>query len=172
MGEFEGQYTVTNVLQQDDRPYRPCVGIMLLNREGLIFVGNRIDVPGDHWQMPQGGIDEGESAAEAALREIEEEAGIAADSIEILRISEEWLYYDLPAGLSRRIWRGRYRGQKQKWVAARFHGSDDEIDLNRHHAEFADWRWERLETLPALIVPFKRETYAKVIETFSDLTRQ
>lgn len=154
---------------EDTRPYRPCVGILLLNADGEVFVGNRIDVEGDHWQMPQGGIDEGETAEQAALREIFEETGVAPDKVEIVRVSDNWFAYDLPRHLSWRIWGGRFRGQTQRWVAMRFLGADDDIDLAAHKAEFADWRWVSPAALPALIVPFKRDTYARVLEEFRDV---
>lgn len=153
----------------DDRPYRPCVGVMLLNTAGLVFVGNRIDVPGDHWQMPQGGIDDGESPAEAALREVQEETGISPEKVEVIRESGRWLHYDLPASLSRRIWKGRYRGQKQRWFAMRFLGSDSDIDLDYHKPEFGAYRWASLSDLPDLIVPFKRDTYEQVVNEFRDI---
>ncbi|MEQ9488855.1 MAG: RNA pyrophosphohydrolase [Alphaproteobacteria bacterium] len=153
----------------DNRPYRPCVGIMLLNREGAVFVGNRIDVPGDHWQMPQGGIDEGEDPVDAAFREVQEETGIDASKVEIIRQSKAWHSYDLPKPLSRKIWRGKYRGQTQCWFAMRFTGQDSDINLNTHKAEFAQWRWVSLEDLPALIVPFKRHTYQQVIAEFQEI---
>ena len=153
----------------DDRPYRPCVGVMLLNTAGLVFVGNRIDVPGDHWQMPQGGIDDGESPAEAALREVQEETGISPEKVKVIRESGRWLHYDLPASLSRRIWKGRYRGQKQRWFAMRFLGSDTDIDLDYHKPEFGAYRWASLSDLPDLIVPFKRDTYEQVVNEFRDI---
>lgn len=158
-----------NGADSDPRPYRPCVGIMLLNNQGLVFVGNRIDVPGDHWQMPQGGIDKGEEPLDAAFREVQEETGIAPSKVELIRQSETWHAYDLPKPLSRKIWRGKYRGQTQCWFAMRFTGQDSEIDLETHKAEFSQWRWVGLAELPSLIVPFKRHTYQQVIEEFSDI---
>tara|TARA_Y100001947_G_C10314089_1_gene293022 strand:+ start:830 stop:1324 length:495 start_codon:yes stop_codon:yes gene_type:complete len=155
--------------ETDDRPYRPCVGVMLLNTAGLVFVGNRIDVPGDHWQMPQGGIDDGESPAEAAFREVQEETGIAPEKVRLIRESDRWLHYDLPAGLSRRIWKGRYRGQKQRWFAMRFLGVDADIDLDFHTPEFGAYRWASIADLPDLIVPFKRDTYQQVVSEFRDV---
>ncbi|MBP5859005.1 RNA pyrophosphohydrolase [Marivibrio halodurans] len=148
----------------DTRPYRECVGLMLVNPSGAVFVGNRIDTPGDHWQMPQGGIDTGETPEEAAWRELLEEVG--TDRAEILAESATWHSYDLPPGLSRRVWKGRYRGQTQKWFAFRFLGTDSDIDLTRHTPEFGEWRWVPLGQLVDLIVPFKREIYARVVEEF------
>ncbi len=153
----------------DNRPYRPCVGIMVLNAAGSVFVGSRVDVPGDHWQMPQGGIDKGETPVEAAFREVYEEIGIVRDKLELIRESAQWLHYDLPTALSRRIWKGRYRGQKQRWFAMRFNGTDADIDLTRHKPEFDRWRWVTRAELPSLIVPFKQDTYEKVVSEFSDL---
>lgn len=147
------------------RPYRPCVGLMLFNATGLVFVGKRNDVDGDHWQMPQGGIDAGESPRAAALRELYEEVG--TDKVTILAEHSEWLNYDLPQELSRKIWRGRYRGQSQRWFAMRFTGKDSDIDLDAHHAEFSAWRWIGIGELDALAVPFKRGVYRRVIDEFA-----
>jgi len=155
--------------ETDGRPYRPCVGVMLLNTAGLVFVGNRIDVPGDHWQMPQGGIDDGESPAEAAFREVQEETGISPEKVRLIRESDRWLHYDLPVGLSRRIWKGRYRGQKQRWFAMRFLGVDADIDLDFHTPEFGAFRWASIADLADLIVPFKRDTYQQVVNEFRDV---
>ena len=154
-------------LRHDDLPYRPCVGVMLINAEGLVFVGRRIDQTVEGWQMPQGGIDDGETPEQAALRELKEEIG--TDKAEPLREMEGWLDYDLPQHLLGVALKGRYRGQRQKWLAMRFVGHDKDIDINTHEPEFAEWRWLAMEALPRLIVPFKRDTYAKVIEAFRDL---
>tara|TARA_R110002167_G_scaffold47960_3_gene141711 strand:- start:982 stop:1464 length:483 start_codon:yes stop_codon:yes gene_type:complete len=151
----------------EERPYRPCVGIMLLNREGLVFVAQRIDQQAEAWQMPQGGIDEGEDARAAALRELKEEIG--TDRAEILAESRGWLDYDLPRELADRIWKGRFRGQTQKWFALRFLGQDDEIDIATEHPEFNAWRWAPMADLPDLIVPFKRDNYEKVVAEFRHL---
>lgn len=148
-------------------PYRPCVGIVLFNREGLVFVGDRLDSTGGHWQMPQGGIDEGEDIRSAAFRELYEETGIK--SAEIIKIAENKIAYDLPEHLQGKFWGGLYRGQEQTWVAMRFTGPDSEINLQAHNPpEFRAWRWVRLEETPELIIPFKRETYARVATMFSD----
>ncbi|HEY0105216.1 MAG TPA: RNA pyrophosphohydrolase [Rhizomicrobium sp.] len=154
-------------LKHDDLPYRPCVGIMLINRDGLVFVGRRIDQTVEGWQMPQGGIDDGETAVAAALRELREEAG--TDKAEILAEMDEWLTYDLPPHLLGVALHGRYRGQRQKWFALRFLGEDGDIDIKTHEPEFAAWKWLALEALPRLVVPFKRDTYAKVIAAFRDV---
>ena len=148
-------------------PYRPCVGMMMLNRDGRVFVGKRIDQTLEAWQMPQGGIDEGEDARTAACRELKEEIG--TDNVAILREHPGWLFYDLPAHLIGIALQGRYRGQKQKWFAVRFLGTDSEIDLQRFEPEFSEWKWVAPDQLLDLIVPFKRDIYKKVIAAFSDL---
>jgi putative (di)nucleoside polyphosphate hydrolase len=148
-------------------PYRPCVGIMLIDRGGRVFVAQRIDNPGAAWQMPQGGIDEGESPRQAALRELHEETG--TDKAEILAESGNWLRYDLPAELVPRIWGGRYRGQEQKWFALRFLGNDADIDIATEIPEFSVWRWAEMAELPDIIVPFKRHIYQEVIAEFGHL---
>jgi putative (di)nucleoside polyphosphate hydrolase len=152
-----------------DLPYRPCVGIMLLNRQGLVFVGKRIDQTVEGWQMPQGGIDEGETPREAALRELREETGTG--KAEIVGEMDNWLTYDLPPHLIGVAFHGRYRGQRQKWFALRFLGEDRDIDLHTHEPEFAEWKWQALDTLPRLIVPFKRDTYAAVIAAFRNIAK-
>jgi putative (di)nucleoside polyphosphate hydrolase len=158
---------MSRFLRHEDLPYRPCVGVMLLNAEGLVFVGRRIDQTVEGWQMPQGGIDQGETPEQAALRELKEEIG--TDKAKPLREMEGWLDYDLPHHLLGVALKGRYRGQRQKWIAMRFTGKDGDIDVNTHEPEFADWRWLAMEALPRLIVPFKRDTYTKVIDAFRDL---
>jgi putative (di)nucleoside polyphosphate hydrolase len=150
-----------------DPRYRLGVGIMLLNANGLVFVARRNDMPGDHWQMPQGGIDKDEAPRSAALRELKEEIG--TDHAIILAEARRWLAYDLPRDLASTAWRGRYRGQRQKWFAARFVGTDGDIDINTENPEFTDWRWTEPATLPELIVPFKRQLYLDVIEEFQSL---
>jgi putative (di)nucleoside polyphosphate hydrolase len=140
---------------------------MLLNRDGLVFVGKRIDQTMEGWQMPQGGIDGGETPLEAAYRELEEEIGTR--KVEFLREHNDWLTYDLPPHLLGVALHGRYRGQRQKWIAMRFVGEDADIDVATEHPEFAHWKWLAIEALPRLIVPFKRDTYAKVIAAFRDL---
>ncbi|MGH6673554.1 MAG: RNA pyrophosphohydrolase [Xanthobacteraceae bacterium] len=154
-------------------PYRPCVGIMVINRAGLAFVGRRIDGP-EHvdlkhaWQMPQGGIDPGEEPWPAALRELREETNI--QSIERLAEMPEWLSYDIPRDLVGQAWEGRYRGQTQKWYAVRFTGNESEIDIadpdGTHEAEFSAWRWEPMRNIPDLVVPFKRPVYERVVSEF------
>ena len=147
------------------REYRLGVGILLLNRSGLVFVGQRVDYPGEAWQMPQGGIEHGETPRDAAFRELEEEIG--SSRAELLAESGGWFEYDLPADVAKRIWRGRYRGQRQKWFAMRFLGEDREIDLETHHPEFCAWKWVPPAELPRLIVPFKRRLYEDVLKEFA-----
>jgi putative (di)nucleoside polyphosphate hydrolase len=153
------------------RPYRLGVGVMLLNRDGLVFVAQRIDYPGA-WQMPQGGIDDGEDPRTAALRELEEETG--TNKAEIIGESREWLTYDLPpALLDRIVWGGRYRGQKQKWFAMRFTGEDSDIDIAAHeHPEFSAWQWAPVGSLVERIVPFKREIYRQVVAELGPLAKK
>lgn len=152
-------------------PYRPCVGVMLVNGDGQVFVGKRIDnKEGDAWQMPQGGVDEGEDLRPAALRELAEETGVREDLVTIIAQSREELLYDLPDELIGKLWKGRYRGQRQTWFLLRFAGEDADIDLNAHDpAEFLEWKWVAPETLPDIIVPFKKRVYRTVLEEFRDL---
>lgn len=159
----------------EDLPYRPCVGIALINRQGLVFIGQRKPEAGpEHvddtfsWQMPQGGIDEGEAPVEAALRELREETNVS--SVTVLAEAPRWFSYDLPEAVAGQAWKGRYRGQTQKWFALRFDGDETEIDIAAPAGgvkpEFVAWRWERLERLPGLIIPFKRPVYEQVVEAF------
>ncbi|PJI93096.1 putative (di)nucleoside polyphosphate hydrolase [Yoonia maricola] len=148
-------------------PYRPCVGIMLANPRGHIFVAQRKDRDTDAWQMPQGGVDKGENARDAALRELEEETSIAPNLVAIEGESEGLIRYDIPHALVPNIWKGRYRGQEQKWYLMRYHGLDNQIDLHTNHPEFTAWQWMPADKLVAHIVPFKREVYKQVLAEFS-----
>jgi len=163
----------------EDLPYRPCVGVMVLNSQGRAFIGQRLGGP-EHldlahsWQMPQGGIDPGEEPWPAALRELREETNIR--SVERLGEISDWLTYDIPRDLIGQAWKGKYRGQKQKWFALRFTGAESEIDVERpdggaHGREFAAWRWEPLQMVPDLVVPFKRAVYERVVREFLPLTK-
>lgn len=147
--------------------YRPCVGIMLLNRRGEVFVARRNDVPGEAWQMPQGGIDGGEDPREAAMRELREEIG--TDKADILAESKTWLRYDLPKELMGKTWDKPWRGQRQKWFVMRFHGSDADIDLDTEHPEFSAWKWVSVSELPGLVVSFKRQVYLDLLSEFPEI---
>ena len=150
-----------------DLPYRPCAGVVLVNADGLIFTGERVDTPGA-WQMPQGGIDKGESPETAALRELEEETGLPVSAVIVEAEHPDWVLYDLPPHLMGKMWKGKYRGQKQKWFLLRFNGSDDEIDITRDHEEFSRWRWSTPDQVLSDIVPFKRTVYKQVIGAFRE----
>jgi len=158
--------------QGDDRAgYRPGVGVVLINRDRTVFAGRRIDMPAGFaaWQMPQGGIDPGETPRQAALRELLEEVGTG--KAEIVAESRDWHAYDLPAEIAGGIWGGRFRGQRQKWFAMRFTGLDSDIDLTAHHPEFDAWKWVAPAELPKLIVPFKRAIYRAVLAEFGEFLR-
>jgi putative (di)nucleoside polyphosphate hydrolase len=163
----------------EELPYRPCAGMAVLNRDGHVFIGRRVEGP-EHtdaihvWQMPQGGIDEGEDPYPAALRELHEETNIR--SVEKIGEITDWLYYDIPREIVGRAWNGRYRGQKQKWYAFRFVGPETEIDIvhpaGGHEPEFVEWRWEPVANLPSLVVPFKRPVYQRVVDEFSKFAQR
>jgi putative (di)nucleoside polyphosphate hydrolase len=167
---------MNDLAKNDPANYRPCAGIMLLNHAGLVFIGRRRDpatdlVPAQAWQMPQGGIDEGEEPYDAALRELREETNVA--TVRLLAAAPDWYSYDVPGGMMRKSGRGPFRGQRQKWFALRFEGDEKEIDVDHPgggaHPEFDAWRWERMERLPELVVPFKRPVYEKVVKVFRTL---
>ena len=149
-----------------DGLYRPCVGIMLYNLEGKVFTGKRIDYKSSAWQMPQGGIEPGEDAKKAAIRELFEETNISEEYIEFVHQIDEWLYYDIPSEMVSKFWNGKFRGQKQKWFLFKFLGSDTEINIVTKNPEFSAWKWTSLETLAEEIVPFKQLTYKIVVEKF------
>ena len=148
-------------------PYRRCVGVMLCNPQGQVFVGQRIDSEIPAWQMPQGGVDPDEAPRVAALRELWEEVGVPADLVTIEAETAGWLRYDLPVDLVPRVWKGRYRGQEQKWFLMRFQGRDAQIDIATEHPEFSEWRWLPPADLVDHIVPFKREVYERVLAEFA-----
>ena len=153
----------------DALPYRPCVGIMLANKRGEVFVGRRLDSDLDAWQMPQGGIDPGEEPPAAALRELEEETGLHADSVRFVTSIDRWISYDLPREMVPKIWGGRYKGQMQKWFLYRFEGSDNQIDIDAEHPEFSEWRWLPVDKVLEHVVLFKKSTYAQVVNEFRPL---
>lgn len=147
-------------------PYRPCVGIMICNRNGGVFAGQRLDSTSEAWQMPQGGVEKGEEPQAAALRELEEETGIPAGAVTVVAETADWIPYDLPHYLVPKLWKGRFRGQKQKWFLMKFTGDDGLININTEVPEFGAWAWLPPEKLLDLIVPFKRNTYERVIREF------
>jgi putative (di)nucleoside polyphosphate hydrolase len=159
------------MIDPESLPYRPCAGFMLVNRDGLVFVGQRID-PSAHgfWQMPQGGIDKGEDVRAAALRELHEEIGVGPDKVEVVAQGSRPFLYDLPPELLGRVWKGKYRGQEQYWFLGRFLGEDADINLEAHDPpEFNEWRWIEPKQLPELIVPFKRDVYEALVAEFAPL---
>lgn len=160
---------MASIPNDTEHAYRPCVGIMLVNMAGQVFVGQRLDNVVEAWQMPQGGIDEGEDARTAALRELWEETGIGREHVEIIAKAREELFYDLPPELMGKLWGGRYRGQRQYWFLARFLGEDSDVDIATEHPEFRAWKWIAPDTLPDLIVPFKRKLYRDILHEFHDL---
>ena len=155
----------------EDLPYRPCAGIMLANTEGKVFVGQRLDKApeGDAWQMPQGGIDDGEEAEQAALRELVEETGISPELVDVIARSRNEHFYDLPEELLGKIWKGKYRGQRQWWFLMRFKGVDGDINIDTDHPEFSRWQWVSPDRLPQLIVPFKKRLYESLVSEFGEL---
>ena len=150
----------------DHLPYRPCVGVMIRNADGHVFVGQRKDHYQDAWQMPQGGVDKGEDPRLAALREMWEETGIAPELVTVVAETDEWIPYDLPDELKGKMWKGKYRGQEQKWFLLDFHGTDDQVNIETDHPEFSAWRWLPPSELVTHIVPFKRAVYERVLDLF------
>ncbi|MGR6327753.1 RNA pyrophosphohydrolase [Sphingomonas sp. XXL09] len=153
-------------MSKADLPYRPCAGVMLINAEGRVFVGQRIDSTLEAWQMPQGGIDAGEDALTAAIRELGEETGVAPDKVQLIAEAPDELFYDLPDDLVGKVWKGQWRGQRQRWFLFRFLGQDSDIDIATEHQEFRAWRWADPQDLPAMIVPFKTALYEAVLAAF------
>ncbi len=153
-------------MSKADLPYRPCAGVMLINADGQVFVGQRMDSTLEAWQMPQGGIDAGEDALTAAIRELGEETGVAPDKVRLIAEAPDELFYDLPDDLVGKVWKGRWRGQRQRWFLFRFLGEDGDIDIATEHQEFRAWRWADPLDLPAMIVPFKKALYEAVLAAF------
>ncbi|MET3435699.1 RNA pyrophosphohydrolase [Sphingomonas sp. 1185] len=150
-----------------DLPYRPCAGVILMNRDGRVFVGQRIDSTLEAWQLPQGGIDPGEDADAAGLRELFEETGVTADKVELIARAPRELTYDLPEDMIGKVWKDKWRGQRQIWFLYRFLGEDGDIRIDTEHPEFRAWRWAEPETLPAMIVPFKKALYEELLVVFA-----
>ncbi|HET9510494.1 MAG TPA: RNA pyrophosphohydrolase [Sphingomonas sp.] len=155
-----------------DLPYRPCAGVMILNREGRVFVGQRLDSTLEAWQMPQGGIDPGEDALQAAIREVGEETGILPEHLDVIAEAPEELRYDLPADLVGKLWQGKWRGQRQRWFLFAFSGDDADVNIQTAHPEFRAWKWADPAELPAMIVPFKRKLYEAVLAAFDEPLRR
>ena len=151
-----------------DLPYRPCAGVILMNRDGRVFVGQRIDSTLEAWQLPQGGIDPGEDAETAAVRELFEETGVTADKIELIARAPRELTYDLPEDMIGKVWKGKWRGQRQTWFLYRFLGQDGDIRIETERPEFRAWGWIEPASLPAMIVPFKKALYEELLVVFAD----
>ena len=149
-------------------PYRPCAGVMIVNRDGKVFVGQRLDSVLEAWQMPQGGIDAGEEPLAAAIREVGEETGIAPDKVELLAEAPDWLTYDLPPELIEQVWKGKWRGPRQRWFLFRFSGEDADVNIATAEPEFRAWRWVDPDEVPTLIVPFKQQLYRDVLAAFRE----
>ena len=149
-------------------PYRPCAGVMLMNPSGNVFVGQRKDRYTEAWQMPQGGIDEGEAPQDAALRELEEETGVSRDLVTVIAETESWVPYELPHDLVPQLWKGKFRGQEQKWFLMRYHGTDDQVNIFTDHQEFSSWKWMPVSEVLDSIVPFKRGVYETVLSEFRE----
>jgi len=158
-------------MAEETRPYRLGVGIVLMNEADMVFVGRRIDQTAEAWQMPQGGIDPGEDPRQTALRELEEEVGVPQARTGIIAESRDWLSYDLPPELADKVWKGQYRGQKQKWFLCRLIGDEDVINIATAHPEFDSWKWARFSELPDLIVPFKKPIYEAIVAEFKDYVK-
>jgi len=155
-------------MDYNPKDYRPNVGMMIINSQKKIFVGKRLDHPSDFWQMPQGGIDGKENPEVAALREMEEEVGIKKNKVKLLSQLQDWHYYSIPEELALTLWKGKFKGQRQKWFLFEFHGSDKDINIHTKHPEFSDYQWVGKDFLVPNIVPFKREIYSKLLEEFKD----
>ena len=155
-------------MKSNSKDYRPNVGMMIINQKKEIFVGKRIDHPSNFWQMPQGGIDAQEVPSIAALREMEEEVGIKKNKVDLLTESKDWYYYSIPSDLAKTLWKGKYKGQRQKWFLYKFKGTDKDINIHTEHPEFSDYKWVTKDFLVPNIVPFKKKIYEKLLLEFKD----
>ena len=155
-------------MKSNPKDYRPNVGMMIINQKKEIFVGKRIDHPSNFWQMPQGGIDVQEIPSIAALREMEEEVGIKKNKVDLLTESKDWYYYSIPSDLAKTLWKGKYKGQRQKWFLYKFKGTEKDININTEHPEFSDYKWVTKDFLVPNIVPFKKKIYEKLLLEFKD----
>ena len=155
-------------MKSNSKDYRPNVGMMIINQKKEIFVGKRIDHPSNFWQMPQGGIDTQEIPSIAALREMEEEVGIKKNKVDLLTESKDWYYYSIPSDLAKTLWKGKYKGQRQKWFLYKFKGTDKDVNIHTEHPEFSDYKWVTKDFLVPNIVPFKKKIYEKLLLEFKD----
>ena len=155
-------------MKSNSKDYRPNVGMMIINQKKEIFVGKRIDHPSNFWQMPQGGIDAQEIPSIAALREMEEEVGIKKNKVDLLTESKDWYYYSIPSDLAKTLWKGKYKGQRQKWFLYKFKGTEEDINIHTEHPEFSDYKWVTKDFLVPNIVPFKKKIYEKLLLEFKD----
>ena len=155
-------------MKSNPKDYRPNLGMMIINQKKEIFVGKRIDHPSNFWQMPQGGIDAQEIPSIAALREMDEEVGIKKNKVDLLTESKDWYYYSIPSDLAKTLWKGKYKGQRQKWFLYKFKGTEKDININTEHPEFSDYKWVTKDFLVPNIVPFKKKIYEKLLLEFKD----
>ena len=155
-------------MKSNSKDYRPNVGMMIINQKKEIFVGKRIDHPSNFWQMPQGGIDAQEIPSIAALREMEEEVGIKKNKVDLLTETKDWYYYSIPSDLAKTLWKGKYKGQRQKWYLYKFKGTEKDINIHTEHPEFSDYKWVTKDFLVPNIVPFKKKIYEKLLLEFKD----
>ena len=155
---------MANFIPYEERPYRPCVGIMVFNNDGKVFSGKRIDNPNNAWQLPQGGIDEGETVVEAGYRELMEETNIT--SVDYIAEYPDWINYDVPHNLADKLWQGQFRGQSQKWILFNFNGQDNEINIHTSHPEFVEWQWTNPLELTNKAIYFKKDVYEKINHVF------
>ena len=155
-------------MKSNPKDYRPNVGMMIINQKKEIFVGKRIDHPSNFWQMPQGGIDAQEIPSIAALREMDEEVGIKKNKVDLITETKDWYYYSIPSDLAKTLWKGKYKGQRQKWFLYKFKGTEEDINIHTEHPEFSDYKWVTKDFLVPNIVPFKKKIYEKLLLEFKD----